>query len=272
VSLPILLSIIVVLLFGSGLGLLLWVAMKLIPQFLLNRLAGLTAWSKPFVQPVPLFLVSLLLGTAIVVLLFFNVVNRTRILLLRAQDLANVEQRPVLFLIAMPLLLATVGVYSLIQWRDAQALTPALRFTTRFSVGILALSLLWIATIAFNVHMRRMSFPLVMITDRQAKPESSTCGLLVYSTSKMLISWDLRSAADGPRGVISVRPRTDDVQLLVLGVSDVRDIAHGAVGRANPAITCGSSSSEQHVRAEPTRASHSHCDPALSLKTAVLPQ
>jgi hypothetical protein len=209
------------------------VVVKLIPQSLTNRLTGLTVLSKPFVRPVPLFLVSTLLSTAIVVLLFSNVVNHTGLLLWRAQDLAAVEQKPVLFLISMALLLVAVGAYLLVWRHDGEVSNPALRFAARFSVVILTLSLLWITTIAFNVHVRGLKFPIAMITDRQGKPEPGTCGLLVYSTSKILIFWDVRTLAGGPQGVISVHARSDDDRLLVLAERNVLDIAKQATSLSN---------------------------------------
>jgi hypothetical protein len=237
VALPTLLCVVVIVFAAFSLGLLVWSAAKLVPRPLRRWLFELAASCKPLAQPVPLCLGSIALLSAAAILLFRHVADHTGVLLLPAQDLAKVGQRPLLFLLSVTLLLVAIGAFALLRSKMPEAPSSILGFTVQFSMLTVILSASLISAISFNMNVRRLDLPLVSISNASGKDAKIDCGVLVYSTDEMLAIWNLRNTPSGPRGVIAVRKRTDDDQLLVLGNVDVQGIAKTAV----PINSCVSS-------------------------------
>jgi hypothetical protein len=233
-GLPILLSLIAILLLASVLGLFVWAGVRIAAPSMSDRAGRLRV--KLRAGFVPLWLLGILIGALSAVGLVLGIGDRTGVLLLPAQEIATVTQRPILFPVSLTLLLVAWGAYGLTHRSDI-GLGPVARMAVRVATLVLALSFLWIATIAFNIHVRGLKFPLVSITDRSENSERGSCGFLVYSTSKMWVVWNMRNSKSGPLGVISVRSRSDNNRFMVFGDGDIRLVAKGASPDV-PAITC----------------------------------
>jgi hypothetical protein len=219
-----LLAVLFVLSVAAAASLVLWGAIRLVPKKARDRLAGSVVWLSK-VNPALYVFGGVFAGAAVLIVLFFEVVDLTSVLLLPASKLVNVPQHPILFVTPVALLTATVAAYVLLRSKLAEALSPALRLTTSFAFGLFTLGLIWIAIIACNMHLRGTTFPLVVFADKTGSADSATCALLVYSTNNQLVLWDLRPDAMEPRGLISIRVRAGVTLLHVLDNLDVRTVA-----------------------------------------------
>jgi hypothetical protein len=233
-----LIGIILVLLAGCLVAVSGWIAARLAPRSVTRFVTTFALRIRVWLQHGPAIWSIVLSAAILFAVLLKSAAGPTGILLFFAKSLAAVSQQPVLFLLCVIAAVSFTGFFISISLLKAEPAGPVTRIVFRFSATCICLGLVLIATIAFNVHSRSTRFPLVALTDRTDK--TGTCGLLVYSTSKQWMLWNLRSTLQGVRGTVSVRARKDEDQLQVLALVDARRIAAISTDSANPAITCES--------------------------------